>query len=207
MEQNNEKINNEEVKDEETVVSEPGTSTESDAKAEPEGEAEPEVEAQTADEQPEDTPEKRIAELEDQIEQLKKDALYRAAEFENFRKRTIQEKADLIKYGSQKAVEALLPVIDDLERAMQHIDKAEDVESVKKGVELIMQKFQGYLKQQQVAVIPANPGDDFDDKIHEAITMFPVPDPSLKGKIVDCPTKGYKLYDKVIRYAKVVVGQ
>ena len=113
----------------------------------------------------------------------------------------------MIKYGSQKAIEALLPVIDDLERAMQHIDKAEDIDSVKEGVALIMQKFQGYLKQQQVTVIPANPGDDFDDKIHEAITMFPAPDPSLKGKIVDCPTKGYKLYDKVVRYAKVVVGQ
>lgn len=153
------------------------------------------------------TPEERIAELEAEVEQLKKDALYRAAEFDNYRKRTIQEKADLIKYGSQKAVESLLPVIDDLERAMQHIDKADDVNSLKEGVALIMEKFQNYLKQQQVTVIPANPGDDFDDSIHEAITMFPAPDPSLKGKIVDCPTKGYKLYDKVVRYAKVVVGQ
>ncbi len=195
MEQNEVKIENEQVKDEETVTPEPEVSEE------------PEAEAQPSEEQPEETPEKRIAELEAQVEQLQKDALYRAAEFDNFRKRTVQEKADLIKYGSQKAVEALLPVIDDIERAMQHIDKAEDVESVKKGVELIMQKFQGYLKQQQVTVIPANPGDDFDDKIHEAITMFPAPDPSLKGKIVDCPTKGYKLYDKVVRYAKVVVGQ
>ena len=142
-----------------------------------------------------------------ELEQLKDKYLRAVAEFDNYRKRTIQEKADLIKYGSQKAIEALLPVIDDLERAMQHIDKAEDTQSVKEGVELIMQKFQGYLKQQQVTVIPANPGDDFDDKIHEAITMFPAPDPSLKGKIVDCPTKGYKLYDKVVRYAKVVVGQ
>lgn len=153
------------------------------------------------------TPEERIAELEAEVEQLKKDALYRAAEFDNYRKRTIQEKADLIKYGSQKAVESLLPVIDDLERAMQHIDKADDVNSLKEGVALIMEKFQNYLKQQQVTVIPANPGDDFDDSIHEAITMFPAPDPLLKGKIVDCPTKGYKLYDKVVRYAKVVVGQ
>jgi len=155
----------------------------------------------------EPTPEERIAELEAQVAQLQKDALYRAAEFENYRKRTIQEKADLIKYGSQKAIEALLPVIDDLERAQSHLDKADDINSVKEGVELIMQKFQGYLKQQQVTVIPANPGDDFDDSIHEAITMFPAPDPSLKGKIVDCPTKGYKLYDKVVRFAKVVVGQ
>lgn len=154
-----------------------------------------------------ETPEERIAALEAEVEQLKKDALYRAAEFDNYRKRTIQEKADLIKYGSQKAIESLLPVIDDLERAMQHVDKADDVASLKEGVALIMEKFQGYLKQQQVTVIPANPGDDFDDSIHEAITMFPAPDPSLKGKIVDCPTKGYKLHDKVVRYAKVVVGQ
>lgn len=161
--------------------------------------------AEPAAEEP--TAEQKIAELEAEIEQLKKDAQYRAAEFDNYRKRTIQEKADLIKYGSQKAIESLLPVIDDLDRAMQHLDKAEDISSVKEGVELIMQKFQGYLKQQQVTVIPANQGDDFDDSIHEAITMFPAPDPSLKGKIVDCPTKGYKLADKVIRYAKVVVGQ
>ena len=178
-----------------------------DASAEPETDPVAETPSEEAAAEPEQTPEQRIAELEAQVEQLKVDALYRAAEFDNYRKRTIQEKADLIKYGSQKAIEALLPVIDDLERAMQHIDKAEDTQSVKEGVELIMQKFQGYLKQQQVTVIPANPGDDFDDKIHEAITMFPAPDPSLKGKIVDCPTKGYKLYDKVVRYAKVVVGQ
>jgi molecular chaperone GrpE len=201
MENNKEKIDNEQPIDNEQIVDDETVVPET------------EETAQTDEEQPkeeapaEKTPEERIAELEAQIEQLQKDALYRAAEFDNFRKRTVMEKADLIKYGSQKAVEALLPVIDDLERAMQHIDKADDIESVKEGVALIMQKFQGYLKQQQVTVIPANPGDDFDDKIHEAITMFPAPDPSLKGKIVDCPTKGYKLIDKVIRYAKVVVGQ
>ena len=196
MEENKQTLDNEEVKVDDTNVVE--NNKESDAQ---------DSKQTDESEKPEPTPEDRIAELEAQVEQLQKDALYRAAEFDNFRKRTIQEKADLIKYGSQKAIEALLPVIDDLERAMQHIDKAEDIDSVKEGVALIMQKFQGYLKQQQVTVIPANPGDDFDDKIHEAITMFPAPDPSLKGKIVDCPTKGYKLYEKVVRYAKVVVGQ
>ena len=196
MEENKQTINDEEVKVDDTKVVEPDNETEAQDTKQIEEE-----------EQHEPTPEERVAELEAKVEQLQKDALYRAAEFDNFRKRTIQEKADLIKYGSQKAIEALLPVIDDLERAMQHIDKAEDIDSVKEGVALILQKFQGYLKQQQVTVIPANPGDDFDDKIHEAITMFPAPDPSLKGKIVDCPTKGYKLYDKVVRYAKVVVGQ
>ncbi len=196
MEENKQSFDNEEVKGEEVPVVEPENADDAQ-----------ESKPTEVEEVHEPTPEERIAELEAKIEQLQKDALYRAAEFDNFRKRTIQEKADLIKYGSQKAIEALLPVIDDLERAMQHIDKADDIESVKEGVALIMQKFQGYLKQQQVTVIPANPGDDFDDKIHEAITMFPAPDPSLKGKIVDCPTKGYKLYDKVVRYAKVVVGQ
>ena len=196
MEENKQTINDEEVKVDDTKVVEPDNETDAQDTKQVEDE-----------EQHEPTPEERVAELEAKVEQLQKDALYRAAEFDNFRKRTIQEKADLIKYGSQKAIEALLPVIDDLERAMQHIDKAENIDSVKEGVALIMQKFQGYLKQQQVTVIPANPGDDFDDKIHEAITMFPAPDPSLKGKIVDCPTKGYKLYDKVVRYAKVVVGQ
>ena len=196
MEENKQTFNDEEVKVDDTTVVEPNNDTDAQESKQVEEE-----------DQHEQTPEERIAELEAKVEQLQKDALYRAAEFDNFRKRTIQEKADLIKYGSQKAIEALLPVIDDLERAMQHIDKAEDIDSVKEGVTLIMQKFQGYLKQQQVTVIPANPGDAFDDKIHEAITMFPAPDPSLKGKIVDCPTKGYKLYDKVVRYAKVVVGQ
>ena len=195
MEENKQTFNDEEVKIDDTTVVEPNNETDTQEST------------QVENDQHEQTPEERIAELEAKVEQLQKDALYRAAEFDNFRKRTIQEKADLIKYGSQKAIEALLPVIDDLERAMQHIDKAADVDSVKEGVTLIMQKFQGYLKQQQVTVIPANPGDDFDDKFHEAITMFPAPDPSLKGKIVDCPTKGYKLYDKVVRYAKVVVGQ
>lgn len=155
----------------------------------------------------EQTPEEKIEALEAELEAMKDKYLRQAAEFDNYRKRTMQEKADLLKYGAQKAVEALLPVVDDIERAMQHIEKAEDVESVKEGMNLIYQKFQKYLEQQQVSVIPANQGDDFDDNIHEAVTMFPAPDPSLKGKIVDCVTKGYKLSDKVVRYAKVVVGQ
>ena len=166
-----------------------------------------EVNEQVAAEEENAQEEANTAALEERIAELEDKNLRMVAEFENYRKRTIQEKADLIKYGSQKCIEQLLPVIDDLERAMQHIDKADDVNSVKEGVELIMQKFQGFLKQQQVTVIPANQGDAFDDSIHEAITMFPAPDPSLKGKVVDCPTKGYKLADKVIRFAKVVVGQ
>lgn len=153
------------------------------------------------------TPEERISQLETELEEAKKRYVYQAAEFDNYRKRTMKEKADLLKYGAEGALKALLPVIDDLERAMQHIDKADDVASVKEGMSLIYQKFQNYLKQQQVEVIPAEQGADFDDSIHEAVTMFPAPDPSLKGKVVDCVTKGYKLSDKVVRFAKVVVGQ
>lgn len=168
---------------------------------------EQEVQETTEQEIHELTPEEKVVALEAELEAMKDKYLRQAAEFDNYRKRTMQEKADLLKYGAQKAVEALLPVVDDIERAMQHIEKAEDVESVKEGMNLIYQKFQKYLEQQQVSVIPANQGDDFDDNIHEAVTMFPAPDPSLKGKIVDCVTKGYKLSDKVVRYAKVVVGQ
>lgn len=169
---------------------------------------EPSAEAtQPEEEAKELTPEQKIAALEEELVAMKDKYLRQAAEFDNYRKRTLQEKADLLKYGGQKTIEALLPVVDDIERAMQHIGKAEDVESVKEGMNLIYQKFQKYLEQQQVTVIPANQGDDFDDSIHEAVTMFPAPDPSLKGKIVDCVTKGYKISDKVVRYAKVVVGQ
>lgn len=168
---------------------------------------EPTAEAEAQTEEKELTPEEKIDALEAELAAMKDKYLRQAAEFDNYRKRTIQEKADLVKYGSQKALEALLPVIDDIERAMQHIEKAEDVESVKEGMTLIYQKFQKYLDTQQLTVIPADQGDAFDDSIHEAVTMFPAPDPSLKGKVVDCVTKGYKLYDKVVRFAKVVVGQ
>lgn len=163
--------------------------------------------AEAPKEEKELTPEEKIAALEAELEEQKKRYVYQAAEFDNYRKRTIKEKSDLLKYGAEGALKALLPVIDDLERAMQHIDKAEDVASVKEGMDLIYQKFQNYLKQQQMEVIPAEQGCDFDDSIHEAVTMFPAPDPSLKGKVVDCVTKGYKLSDKVVRFAKVVVGQ
>lgn len=196
MEQNT--INEEELK----------SKSENAATANAEAPAEEKTEgAEAPKEEKEQTPEEKIAALEAELEEQKKRYVYQAAEFDNYRKRTIKEKSDLLKYGAEGALKALLPVIDDLERAMQHIDKAEDVASVKEGMNLIYQKFQNYLKQQQMEVIPAEQGCDFDDSIHEAVTMFPAPDPSLKGKVVDCVTKGYKLSDKVVRFAKVVVGQ
>lgn len=151
--------------------------------------------------------EKQEPTLEEQLATLKDQYLRQAAEFENYRKRVLKEKADLIKYGAEGALKNLLPVIDDFERAVDHMQKTDDVEALREGVMLIYQKFQKYLEQNKVTVIPSAQGDTFDETLHEAVTMFPAPDESLKGKIVDCVTKGYKLDDKVMRYAKVVVGQ
>lgn len=151
--------------------------------------------------------EKKEPTVEEQLATLKDQYLRQAAEFENYRKRVLKEKADLIKYGAEGALKNLLPVIDDFERAVDHMQKTDDVEALREGVMLIYQKFQKYLEQNKVTVIPAAQGDTFDETLHEAVTMFPAPDESLKGKIVDCVTKGYKLDDKVMRYAKVVVGQ
>lgn len=160
-----------------------------------------------SEEKKELTPEEKIAELEKQLEEQKKSYVYLMADFENYRKRTLSEKQDLLKYGGSETLKKLLPVIDDLERAIDAMEKTDDVASVKEGVNLIYSKFKTYLEQNNLTVIPAAMGDDFNDDIHEAMTMFPAPTPELKGKIVDCVTKGYKLNDKVIRYAKVVVGQ
>ncbi len=185
------------VQNEETVEN-----TAEEAKA-----AETENTEEKSEEKKELTPEEKIAELEKQLEEQKKSYVYLMADFENYRKRTLSEKQDLLKYGGSETLKKLLPVIDDLERAIDAMEKTDDVASVKEGVNLIYSKFKTYLEQNNLTVIPAAMGDDFNDDIHEAMTMFPAPTPELKGKIVDCVTKGYKLNDKVIRYAKVVVGQ
>lgn len=185
------------VQNEETVEN-----TAEEAKA-----AETENTEEKSDEKKELTPEEKVAELEKQLEEQKKSYVYLMADFENYRKRTLSEKQDLLKYGGSETLKKLLPVIDDLERAIDAMEKTDDVASVKEGVNLIYSKFKTYLEQNNLTVIPAAMGDDFNDDIHEAMTMFPAPTPELKGKIVDCVTKGYKLNDKVIRYAKVVVGQ
>ena len=151
------------------------------------------------------TPEKKIAQLEEQLEQEKKEYLFLMADFENFRKRTLKEKADLIKNGAESAMRELLPVVDDLERALDAINKGGDLDSIKEGVDLIYNKFIKYLESQHVTAIDST-GKDFDTDVHEAITMFPAPDPSMKGKVIDTTIKGYKINDKVLRHAKVVVG-
>ncbi len=128
------------------------------------------------------------------------------AEFDNYRKRTLREKADLIKSGGESALTNLLPVIDDFERALQNIRTAEDVDAVKEGVELIYNKFINYLAQQGVKAIDAI-GKPFDTEMFEAVAIIPAPEEDLKGKVLDNVQTGYTLFDKVIRHAKVVVGE
>ncbi|MBR1550697.1 MAG: nucleotide exchange factor GrpE [Muribaculaceae bacterium] len=174
--------------------------------AAPESQAEP-VEHEQAEQAPaEPTPEERIAELEAALEKEKKEYLFLMADFDNFRKRTRQEKMDLLKNGAEGAMRELLPVVDDFERALDSIAHSDDVDSLKEGVTLIYNKFVKYLEQQHVTVIEST-GKDFDADLHEAVTMFPAPDESMRGKVIDTPTKGYMINDKVLRHAKVVVGQ
>lgn len=168
-----------------------------------------EVESQNAEEeQPakEETPEDKIAALQAELEKSQKEYLFLMAEFDNYRKRTVKEKAELIKNGGEKAMLGLLPVIDDFERAIDAIDKSSDVEGLKEGIDLIYNKFMKYLESQQVKPMEST-GTDFDADIYEAVTTFPAPDESMKGKVIDTVQKGYTINEKVLRHAKVVVGQ
>ena len=140
-----------------------------------------------------------------EIANLKDQLLRKIAEFENYRKRTIKEKTDLILNGGEKTIITILPVIDDLERALKNMRNAEDVNAVVEGVELIYKKFMDILGKQGVSVIETKEAD-FDVDIHEAVAQLPAPTPELKGKVMDCTQTGYKLNEKVIRHAQVVVG-
>lgn len=159
----------------------------------------------TEDGAKEPTSEERIQELEAQIADLKKAMLYKVAEFDNYRKRTIKEKADLILNGGKKVMEALLPVADDLERAEANIEKAEDIEALKEGLQLVFQKFNKTLEGLGLKKMEAV-GQDFSTDFHEAVAFVPGEDEN-KGKVIDCIQNGYTLNDQVIRYAKVAVGQ
>ncbi len=197
----------EELKDKEEILDGEERAQESDdttvgVEAEAAAEAVADAEEQSDEEK---TPEQLLAEARAEIEALKTQALYKQAEFENYRKRTIKEKADLILNGSKSAVTALLPIVDDLERALPSMQKAEDVAAVAEGVELIYQKFLKALAGLGVKPIETE-GKDFDVDLHEAIAQVPgVPD-EQKGRVIDCVEKGYTLNDHVIRHAKVAVG-
>ncbi|MBQ5408390.1 MAG: nucleotide exchange factor GrpE [Muribaculaceae bacterium] len=154
----------------------------------------------------EPTPEERIAQLEAAIEKEKKEYLFLMADFENYRRRTLQEKQDLIKNGGQKVLEGILPVVDDIERAIDAINQGGDLDSLKEGVDLIHNKLISYLKSNNVEAIEST-GELFDTDVHEAVTTFPAPSEDQKGRVIDTVLKGYMLNDKVLRHAKVVVGQ
>lgn len=140
------------------------------------------------------------------IEEQKDKYLRLSAEFDNYRKRTLKEKAELIKNGGEKAISAILPILDDLERALQNMQKADDVKAMYEGIDLIYQKFLKGLSQEGLQKMEPV-GEAFDTDYHEAVALVPAPSEDQKGKVLDCVQTGYKLNDKVIRHAKVVVAQ
>lgn len=145
-----------------------------------------------------------LAKAEQEVETLKKQLLYKTAEFENYRKRTLKEKAELILNGGEKTIAAILPILDDFERAIA--DKSEDPKVIKEGVQMIFNKFNKTLESLGVKKIETK-DKDFDVDFHEAIAMVPGMGDDKKGKVIDCVQTGYTLNDKVIRHAKVAVGQ
>ena len=149
--------------------------------------------------------EEQLEAAKKEIEELNDKLLRKIAEFDNYRKRTIKEKTELILNGGEKTIVSILPVIDDLERALKNMQNADNVTAVLEGVELIYKKFMDILSKQGVSVIDTKDAD-FNVDIHEAIAQLPAPTEELKGKVMDCTLTGYKLNDKVIRHAQVVVG-
>ena len=173
-----------------------------------ENQQEPETQTETEEEVDEMAEmQKKVDGLSADLEKSKSDYLFLMAEFDNYRKRTLKEKAELIQNGGERAMKDILPVIDDFERGMQAIETSSDVEAVKEGMVLIYNKFEKYLEQNGVSTIPSEAGCDFDTEVHEAVTAFPTDDEKMKGKIIDTVQKGYKLQDKLLRHSKVVVGQ
>lgn len=170
------------------------------------GESQPEAEEPAKELTPEEQLQAQVDELTQQQEEMKDKYLRLSAEFDNYRKRTMKEKAELILNGSEKAFKAILPVIDDMERALATMQKATDVEAVKEGVELIYNKFIQILGQNGVQAMDTKE-KELDTDYHDAIAIIDAPSEELKGKILDCVETGYTLNDKVLRHAKVVVGK
>ena len=152
--------------------------------------------------------EEKVVPTSEELLQAEKDKYLRLfAEFENYKKRTTRERIELFKTASQEVVTAILPILDDFERALTHIEDDKEAEELRKGVLLIYQKMVKALEQKGLSIIEVKAGDIFDPEIHQAITQIPAPSEDLKGKVMDCVEKGYKLGDKIIRHPKVVVGQ
>ena len=196
-----EKIDNEELNTQ--SASEETTDTATEAQEAEVADEEVKNDAQTPAEESLDD---KINKLTEDLEKANKEYLFLMAEFDNFRKRTVREKADIIRNAGEKVLGQLLPIIDDFERAIKANEQADDIEAIKQGVTLIYNKLIKYLEQNQVKAIEST-GCDFDTELHEAVTTFPAPSEDLKGKVIDTVMTGYTINDKVLRHAKVVVGQ
>ena len=186
------------IEDEETLNEEPVAETDKEA------ESVEEKNEETAEEEAEEK--SPLEKAQDEIEELKDKWLRSVAEFENYRKRTLKERAELILNGGEKFITAILPILDDMERAIENGEKTDDPAVLREGMELIYQKFIKTLEGQGVSKIETE-NADFDTDVHEAVAMVPGMGDDKKGKVIDCLQKGYKLNDKVIRHAKVAVGQ
>lgn len=188
------------IEDEETLKEQPVEETDKEAEKEDSSE-------KGTDRQDEETEEQNpLEKAQKEIEELKTQLLYKVAEFDNYRKRTLKERAELILNGGEKFITAILPILDDMERAIENGEKTDDPAVLREGMELIHQKFMKTLEGQGVSMIETE-NADFDTDVHEAVAMVPGMGDDKKGKVIDCLQKGYKLNDKVIRHAKVAVGQ
>lgn len=147
----------------------------------------------------------RLAETQEALEKEKKEYLFLMAEFDNFRKRTLREKSEILRNGAESAMKGILPIVDDFERGLDAIKDTDNAEAVKEGMVLIYNKFIKYLEQNGVKQMEST-GADFNDELHEAVALVPGT-PEQKGKVIDTLQKGYMLNDKVLRHAKVAVGQ
>ena len=190
------------IEDEKILNENPAEETANESAAETENAENSENSDNAEDSEEKDPLEKAEAEIAD----LKNQLLYKVAEFENYRKRTLKERAELILNGGEKFITAILPVLDDMERAIENGAKTDDPAVLREGMELIHQKFMKTLESQGVSKIETTDAD-FDTDLHEAVAMVPGMGDDKKGKVIDCLQQGYKLNDKVIRHAKVAVGQ
>mgnify|MGYP002522338899 CR=1 FL=1 len=195
------------IEGEETLDEAPVEETDKEADSE-EGKSEEMNSEETAEEAPAEEAEELdpLENAQKEIEELKTQLLYKAAEFDNYRKRTLKERAELILNGGEKFITAILPILDDMERAIENGEKTDDPAVLREGMTLIHQKFMKTLEAQGVSKIDTEDAD-FDTDLHEAVAMVPGMGDDKKGKVIDCLQQGYKLNDKVIRHAKVAVGQ
>ena len=187
------------IEDEETLKEQPLEETDKEAEEDSLEKVTDNQDEETEDQSP-------LEKAQKEIEELKTQLLYKVAEFDNYRKRTLKERAELILNGGEKFITAILPILDDMERAIENGKKTDDPAVLREGMELIHQKFMKTLEGQGVSMIETE-NADFDTDVHEAVAMVPGMGDDKKGKVIDCLQKGYKLNDKVIRQAKVAVGQ